>query len=269
MIEHDPLRPSDAPFRAKMAADADAPGASAAKLSADPGEIATLRGALAAATERERLLEYELQHRVRNMLAVLRSIFRRTRAIGGDQEQFAEHYQGRFDAIARLYSHVQGDGTLAVDVEDMLRDELLPTQWLDKPACVIDGPAIKLTGKSAELLGLAIHELATNSIKFGALGRNGTLRIDWSREAGSRGSLLRFRWAEAGVPLVAAAPRPSGFGRELIEDAIPYQLGAATSFELRPGGMECVITLPWHEAGEAPEAGPALAAPFSAGRAER
>ena len=206
------------------------------------GEIDRLRAALSASELRERALRRELQHRVRNVLAVVRSIYRRSRESGASQEEFAEHFEGRLTAVARYQTHVDGTETGGIEVEDMVRDELLETGCLDLPDCTIAGPPIRLSQKPAELMGLAIHELATNSIKFGALAQGAALDVAWSFDA-ARG-LLRFRWKESGVSVAGFAPRPTGFGRQLIEEALPYQLGATTSFDLRPGGLDCSIELP-------------------------
>jgi two-component sensor histidine kinase len=116
----------------------------------------------------------------------------------------------------------------------------LQSHCLDGPDCTISGPAVRLGQTSAELMGLAIHELVTNSIKFGALAQAGRLSIDWSIES----EQMAFRWAEFGVAIAGSAPRPYGFGRQLIEDALPYQLGATTSFDLKPGGVVCKILIP-------------------------
>lgn len=202
-----------------------------------------LHTALAAAEARERALSYELQHRVRNMLAVIRSIYRRSRESGASQEEFAEHFEGRLNAVARYQSYIDEFGS-GVDLEDIVRNELLESRCLDGPNCSIGGPTVRLRHQSAELIGLAIHELTTNAIKFGSLAHNGRLNVQWSIEDIDSSATLQLRWQETGVSVASTAPRPSGFGRQLIEEALPYQLGAKTSFVLRPGGVECTILLP-------------------------
>lgn len=205
------------------------------------GEVGALREALAAAEARERWLSHELQHRVRNMLAVIRSIHRRTWESGASQDEFAEHFQGRIDAIARYQAQLGAPG---VELEDMLREELLRVHCNEGPHCTIAGPAVRLQQKAAELMGLAVHELVTNSIKFGALAQDGKLAIEWALAGDPTGSRLNLRWVETGIAPLAPAPRPSGFGRQLIEEVLPYQLGAVTSFEIMAGRLECCIALP-------------------------
>jgi two-component sensor histidine kinase len=194
------------------------------------------------ARDREFLLRGELQHRVRNMLAIIRSIFSRTVDSGGSLEDVADHFRGRLDAVAQLQSLYAMQAPAAADFEQMIRDELQPFQFGDDPRISINGPDIRLDLDVAQLMGLALHELTTNSIKFGALsGDNESgLAIRWS----STGQMMRFEWLETGVPVIAPAPLHRGFGREFIEQALPYQLGATTSFVLRPGGVFCSIALP-------------------------
>lgn len=205
--------------------------------------IRDLREALKAAEGRERILANELQHRVRNMLAVIRSIFRRSLEVGASGDEFAEHFAGRLNAVAR-YQPTIAESDAGVDLEDVIRGELLEVHCLDGPRLTISGPAVPLRGKSAELMGLAIHELTTNAIKFGALYHQGSLRIKWSIVDVPVAGTLRFRWKEEGVAPLTEAPRPRGFGRQIIEEALPYQLGATTTFDVKPGGVDCVIILP-------------------------
>ncbi len=221
-----------------------------AELVAARAEVERLRTALEIAQQRERALIHELQHRVRNMVAVIRTIYQHSRESGASQTEFAEHFEGRLGAVARYQSYVDDVGA-GVELEDMVRNELLASRCLDGPGCVIEGPTVQLRHKAAELMGLAIHELTTNAIKFGAIAHDGQLAVTWSVEEGGDGRRLHFRWIEKGVSVTSAAPRPSGFGRQLIEEALPYQLGATTSFILKPGGVECTILLPLAEADDA------------------
>ena len=213
------------------------------RMLAAEAEVEQLRQALLVARERERLLSHELQHRVRNMLAVIRTICRRTMESGASHDEFAQHFQGRLDSLARYHAEMADPGSTGIELEDVVRDELLRVQVLDGDDLTIDGPPIRLGGKSLELMSLAIHELTTNAVKFGALYRGGKLHISWSVERAD-GHVLTFRWTETAVSPVAVAPRPHGFGRQLLEEALPYQLGATTSFDLRPGGLACVVTIP-------------------------
>lgn len=201
---------------------------------------------------RARQLGDELQHRIRNMLAVIRSILRRTLETSPNPEEFIHHFEGRLEAIGRYQTRGVGGQRRSIELEDIIRDELLPTRCLDTPACVITGPTVLLDEEAVGPLTLAVHELAINSFKFGSLRPDsGTLEVSWSVGQGPSGPALHFRWEERGAGVVTAAPASLGFGRQYIEDALPYQTGASTSFDLRPQGLVCTISLPLHEQSDA------------------
>lgn len=217
-------------------------------------QILELSEALTAAQQRERTLAHELQNRVRNILAVIRSVHRRTWESGASQEEMVEHFDGRLAAMARRFSHIDHVRSLGVDLEDMLFDELLTVHFQDSENCTISGPSVRLPSEAAEWIGLAFHELTTNSIKFGALAQDKALTIRWTLEKDAGGPVLDFHWVESGITLVGSAPRPVGFGRQLIEEVLPYQLGASTSFGLSPGKLDCSIRLPLRQQSSVPAA---------------
>jgi two-component sensor histidine kinase len=234
------------PEPARDSAPADAAGAANAL-----NELSQARDALVSAQEEARearnsemLLRGELQHQVRNMLAIIRSIFARTVASGGSLEEVADHFRGRLDAIARYQSLQASDPRQELDFEQhILREELQSFQFGDDPRIGIAGPEVLLRGDLVQLIGLAIHELVTNSIKFGVLASpRGRARLEISWELGE--DRLEFEWREQGLSMIAATPPIRGFGREFIEQALPYQIGAETHFELRPGGVSCRIAIP-------------------------
>jgi two-component sensor histidine kinase len=206
-------------------------------------ELSDLNQSLQQQREREKLLLGELQHRVRNMLAVTRSIFVRTVATGRSLEGVANHFTGRLDVLARYQlTHAHDPGGSA-DFETMVRDELQSAAAAADPRVHIEGPEIRLAHEAAQLMGLAIHELFTNSIKFGVLSTSAErarLAIRWA-VADER---LEIEWTETGVAILAEAPISSGFGRIFIEEALPYQLRATSVFELAPGKLICRISLP-------------------------
>jgi len=225
-----------------------APGDDADSLRA---QLSTAREQLDAATRslaeseaRGRLLQDELQHRVRNMLAVVRSIFTRTVEAGGALDDVADHFKGRLDAVSRYQFASAIDPRGTIDLDMMVWDELRVFEFDERVAA--GGPEARIQYDIALALGLALHELATNSIKFGALADTAcgaTVRIRWSLSNGA----LTLIWEETGVSIVMPAPVPRGFGREFIEIALPYQIGATTAFELRPGGIRCTMTIPLGE----------------------
>ena len=200
--------------------------------------------------ERQRRLVAELQHRVRNILTVIRSVFARTVEAGGALEDVADHFRGRLDALARTQAIVTRTASGQVDLQNLIRDELLSVGVADGDAMTISGPDVLLPARAAEAIGLAVHELAINSVKYGALRVPGAaLKIGWSTEQGADGAAVRLTWVEKGVPVVSISPCRQGFGTELICEALPYQYGAETQLTFVGGGVRCEIVLPLQEEG--------------------
>jgi len=201
--------------------------------------------------ERQRRLVAELQHRVRNILTVVRSVFARTADTGGALEDVADHFRGRLDALARTQAIVTQTASGHVDLENLIRDELLSVGVADGEALSLSGPDVPLPPRAAEAIGLAVHELAINAVKYGALKVPGAaLEIVWSTDVaddGTRG--VHLTWAERGVPVIAISPNRQGFGTELICEALPYQYGAQTQLAFAGGGVRCSIAMPLHEEG--------------------
>ncbi|MGL4314889.1 MAG: sensor histidine kinase, partial [Sphingomonas sp.] len=195
--------------------------------------------------ERQQLLVAELQHRVRNILTVVRSVFARTVETGRSIEEIADHFKGRLDAMARTQAVVTQTASGTVDLENLIRDELLSVGITDGVRLSISGPDLPLPASVAESIGLAIHELTTNAVKYGALRESGgQVDIHWEINLVEQGQRrLTLIWREQGVPAVGMKPAHHGFGRELIERALPYRLGAETQLEFRGGGVRCSISL--------------------------
>ena len=194
--------------------------------------------------ERQAVLTAELQHRVRNVLAMVSSLVRRT--VRGDDEAatIAEQLQGRLEAMARtqaLLTRAVGQG---VDLEGIVREELI-AQAADEARVSVSGPTVQLSPKAAEVLTLAIHEMATNSVKYGALGQEGArVEIGWTRDQAPDPEQLRFRWSETGLKLLEPAAPRRGFGTELITRRVPYELHGSGRIELRAEGVLCTIEFP-------------------------
>jgi two-component system, chemotaxis family, CheB/CheR fusion protein len=200
--------------------------------------------------ERQQALVAELQHRTRNLMGVVRSMANRTGETSTGYEDFRERFRDRLEALAR----VQGLLSRLNETDRISFDELVGTEIKAmshaSERVALDGPSgIRLRSSMVQTLAMALHELATNAVKYGALGQsNGHLAISWRMvEPDRRGRpRLRIEWRETCVkmPPLGAAPQGGGQGRELIEKALPYQLSAETSFELGPDGVHCTITIP-------------------------
>lgn len=215
--------------------------------------------------QRQKVLVAELQHRTRNLMGVVSAVTSRTLRGSISLEDFENRIQNRLGALNRvngLLSRLhKGD---RVRFDDLIRTELLGhgirVEEEGRPEVHLCGPAgLRLRSSQVQTLALGLHELATNALKYGALSRpEGRLEVTWRVVAGAKGKRrLWVEWRESGVPVIQHdAPqaegrmkgmpvrRRSGYGRELIERALPYQLGAETIYELGPEGLSCTITLP-------------------------
>jgi two-component system CheB/CheR fusion protein len=202
--------------------------------------------ALRESESRLRVLLAELQHRVRNTLAVVKSITFRTADSSATVEEMAAHLSGRLDAFARVQSAVTRNPDAGVELMSLVGDELLAHAVHEGDAVVVDGPEVALRAKAAETISLALHELATNAVKHGALGGNGgRIAIKWRVNGkGDGAGPLEFEWAEDGVDGVNSKPARHGFGMELLTRILPYDLGARTNVEFRQKGLRFTMDLP-------------------------
>lgn len=217
----------------------------------DVDELKRSQEALRESERRLQMLLAELQHRVRNILTVIRSVFSRTVETGGDIQSIANHFTGRLDNLARTQMVATQNAHGYADLENLIRDELLSVGVSDGQNVTIGGPGIELTTQLTESLGLAVHELTTNALKYGALRfPEARLEIHWEVNLDDKGICsLDLTWSEQGVPVIISQPTRRGFGCELIEDALPYRSGVTTSLEFRGGGVFCLLSAPQSEGG--------------------
>jgi PAS domain S-box-containing protein len=207
---------------------------------------------------RQQVLIAELQHRTRNLLALVRSIAAKTRRGCSSLDQFEERFNARLAALSRVQSLLsRGEGT-SVTLAELVEAELSAHgAKADGSRVVVRGPRIGLSSKAVQVLALALHELATNATKYGALAQEqACIEVTWELSGELSGAdgqrVVTLRWVEAGVALPQQAPDKRGFGRQLLEQALPYDLGAATRFGFAPDGVHCEIRLPLDEGNPAP-----------------
>lgn len=199
--------------------------------------------------ESQQMLIDELQHRTRNLITVVESIAERTMRSTTSVEAFMEQFRLRLGALARVQGLLSRTSRESITIGALVRMEL---EALDPqpgaPRSVVEGPEVRLRKRSVQALALAIHELATNARKYGALAADdGGLSVKWAVEHTADGhAWLALEWRESGIEqrLDQADPRRCGYGRTLIERALPYSLSAETSFELRDDTFHCAIRLP-------------------------
>jgi two-component system CheB/CheR fusion protein len=216
----------------------------------DIGERRRAEDALRDSESRMRILVGELQHRTRNLIGIIMAMADRT-AVRGRQslEEFKTSFNERLMALSRVQGLLSraslGDG---VAFDDLLQSELSAQSVEDSGKITLDGPKyVVIRSVSVQALAMAIHELTTNAVKHGALGEgNGRLNIRWRVQAENGSPWILIDWKESGVDGVGSpdGERRSGSGRRLIEDALPYQFGARTTFAIEADGAHCTIALP-------------------------
>lgn len=190
------------------------------------------------AEERQLLLAREVDHRARNALAVVQAIVRLTRATTA--QTYVTAVEGRIRALSQAHTLLSQSRWEGADVGRLIDEELAPYRG--------GGARVKIVGRStflepdkAQTLALALHELATNSAKYGALSNSdGELDISWQTEAG----LFTLLWRENGGPPVRA-PAEHGFGTKIINASIKHQMGGDVALDWRPEGLHCTLSIPF------------------------
>lgn len=197
------------------------------------------------ADERQALLLRELNHRVKNTLATVQSVASLTRRSAENTDPAAWNaFMDRLHGLAKthdLLTTTQWQGAL---LEDVLRSELDPYQDAMRQRIRLKGPRINLQPGAVLALGLAIHEMATNAVKYGSLSvPDGKVHVMWAVTSGSAPPSLLVEWAESGGPTVKK-PERQGFGTKLIQRGLAQQLGGEIKLDFAPAGVRCVITFP-------------------------
>ncbi|WP_018386986.1 HWE histidine kinase domain-containing protein [Ancylobacter sp. FA202] len=191
------------------------------------------------ADTRQRLLNEELNHRVKNILAVIKSLVEHSLQDGRSTQDYVDSLRGRVQALAIAHDQVvrgAGGGALG----DLLRAELSPYGGAEKQVTQA-GPPVWLDARAFSVMALVLHELSTNAAKYGALSRaGGRLAVNWAMAANGD---CEVEWRETGGPEVAKTGR-RGFGMVLIERSVPYDLGGSSRMEFAPGGLVAHFCLP-------------------------
>lgn len=188
------------------------------------------------AEERQNLLAREVDHRAKNALALAQSIVRLTRA--DEVKAYVNAVEGRINALARVHTILSLSSWQGAELSRLIDEELAPYSLGDQIR--LAGPKVQLLPTTAQTLALALHELFTNSAKYGALStRSGRLAIDWRVE----NELLTLSWEETGGPLVKA-PTSRGFGTRSLLASVESQLGGQAQFDWRAEGLFCRLEVP-------------------------
>jgi two-component sensor histidine kinase len=192
--------------------------------------------------EREVELRRELNHRVKNILASISSIFQMTRRRAVSLDEFADDFAGRLAALANVHSAVfQADGE-AVEFSSVVELTLSPYRAKGTDRVVFTGPTVLLRPDAATTLALCLHELATNALKYGALSQpEGRISLQWS--VSQDDDVLTLEWIESGGPPVSE-PTRSGYGTRYIRSALNSLFGTPPIILFHPQGLRCTLSGP-------------------------
>jgi PAS domain S-box-containing protein len=186
------------------------------------------------AQQRERTLLLEVQHRNNNLLAVVQTIAHRSLVSGQSMDEARKAFESRLQALARTNRQLTKSNWQGVDLREIVRLEMEPFGGRS----TIDGINVVLDPKEAQNFSLALHELATNAAKYGALSKGaGNVGISWAITTNGKREILKFRWRERGGPPVSK-PIQEGFGSALLKATFP-----STNLHYALTGLNCEIEL--------------------------
>jgi PAS domain S-box-containing protein len=196
------------------------------------------------AEEQRTLLIHELNHRVKNTLATVQSIASQTLRNAPTMRDAKEALEGRLIALARAHDVLTRESWEGAELKEIVGQALAPYGSLGENRLHVSGPEIRLTPRIALALAMALQELATNAVKYGALANaTGEIRITWNVEPARPSPRLHLRWEESGGPPVQA-PSRRGFGSRLIERSLSQELNGIARIEFRPTGIVCTVDAP-------------------------
>ena len=242
------------PKRAEFAL-AEGPGARWHDVHIEPlrdeaGSIVGLTCASVDVTERKedeahlRLLLRELTHRSKNLLAVIQAMARQTARHAGSIDGFLSQFAARLQGMASSHDLLVRESWYGASLGELVRSQLAAYVERGQDQIAFEGPEVALKPEAAQNLGLALHELAINAKKFGALSvPDGRVSIRWGRNDGGEENAVEFNWLEQFGPKVKAR-RKRGFGSLVIERNLARSLDAEVNLEFEPDGVRCRIVIP-------------------------
>ena len=193
--------------------------------------------------ERQGLLIAELDHRVKNLLAKVAVISTYTRQGSSSVDQFVEVLDKRIQSMANAHSLLSQSRWSGVNLADLVHNQLAP--YVTIANTTIHGLDVTLAPATTQAVAMALHELVTNAVKYGALSNpNGHVSVSWDRQDGEDGTArVRIEWQETGGPSVVSPANP-GYGTSLIRELIPHELGGMVDLTFAPNGVSCKIDVP-------------------------
>ena len=199
---------------------------------------------LAEAYQRQQMLTAELQHRIKNTLAMVSAIANQTMR-GNDVEAARKAFTARMITLAHAHDILVKTSWLSAPIKQVIEGALAPHQT-GQDRFEISGPELLLQPKPALAIALAVHELATNAMKYGALSKDGgKVRVKWSTNLRDGIPGFDFDWIETGGPaIVPPEPSQKGFGTRLIERMLKNDVGGDVLLNFAPNGVSCELRAP-------------------------
>lgn len=193
------------------------------------------------ATEKQELLIAELNHRVRNILSLVRSLINQTHSADMTTWDFMQVLDSRIQSLARAHDQITKDNWSPASLQSLIRTEAEGYLQDNKDRVVLSGDDVLLVPAAFSSLALVVHELITNSAKYGALSdRSGQINITLERQPDQS---LDIKWQESGGPAVQA-PTRRGFGTTIIDRTIPFELGGTANVEFAVTGVRAEFSIP-------------------------
>ena len=189
----------------------------------------------------------EYQRQLRSVFAMLRTLVRQTKEGRHSVDDYAAHLEGRIGALARVQEILMRTPPEGVDLYELVSEELM-AQAIPDSQFYLEGPEIRVAPEAATPLTLAFHELTVNALTYGAFSTPmGRVSIVWSiapDPATAQPAELAFMWRETGVKLIDPPQPKKGFGTEVLERLLPYELNARTTFDTTRHGIQVSLAIP-------------------------
>lgn len=196
------------------------------------------------AEERQAMMVRELHHRVKNSLATVQAIANSTARTATDIDSFREAFNQRVISLARTHTLLAENSWGVIPLRELLVAELEPYRGGDEMRVAMNGPDVALPSDVALSLGMAVHELTTNAVKYGALSSSsGFVAVDWRVETTGESRQLRLSWVERGGPTVAP-PSRQGFGSRLLRHMLGGQFNGKVDMSFEPEGLRFSVAIP-------------------------
>lgn len=196
------------------------------------------------ANERLHSITGELNHRMKNLVTIIQAIARQTMHQSTTKEDFEMRFSGRLGAFSRSLDLLVADDWQGMRIDELVRSELTTFGVLDGTQISVKGPPLGLNPEAARNIGLALHELATNASKYGALSvAEGNVTVHWELANGGGRRRFRMAWRESNGPVVTE-PKRRGFGLQVIQEMTAQALAGEVTHEFLPDGVRWSLDIP-------------------------